>query len=218
MGPESQRRVDSLLAPAAPQSDTQPVVGAAVEAQIGQDPRSERVRAQLFSAATALGADGATVTVSGLARRAGVSRSVFYVHFADLADFALHLQRVNFDLIAESAAVERGVEPHEAMLQSQRRLVAHFSENRQLYRAAFSLPGGHGAVDGTKAALAAVIRTHITAIGTMPTGLRTDLVAEYTASAVTGLLSAWLLGQHEASEEELAQHLYALLSPWMHGA
>ncbi|MFF8816391.1 TetR/AcrR family transcriptional regulator [Leucobacter sp. NPDC015123] len=192
--------------------------GGSVSAATKIDPRSERVRARLLAAATELGAHGESFSVSALARRAGVSRSVFYVHFDDLADFALHLQQVHIGEIAHAAALERDADPHDAMLRSQRALVAHFGANRSLYRAAFSLAGGGAAGEGTVAALSTAIMIHISEVGTMPAGMRADIAARYIAEAVTGVLASWLAGELEASEEELAQHLYALLPSWMHDA
>ncbi|MBC9955004.1 TetR family transcriptional regulator C-terminal domain-containing protein [Leucobacter sp. cx-42] len=180
------------------------------------DPRSERVRAQLFAAAAELGAAGESFSVSKLVRQAGVSRSVFYLHFNDLSDFALHLQRIHIDEIARAAALDRQADPHASMLQSQRALISHIAMNRSLYRAAFALAESRATGEGTAATIAGALRSHIEAVGTMPAGLRVEMVAAYIAEAVTGLITAWLLDEFVASEEELAQHLFQLLPSWMH--
>ncbi|MBN9613036.1 MAG: TetR family transcriptional regulator, partial [Actinobacteria bacterium] len=54
-----------------------------------------------------MGQAGEPISVSALVKRAGVSRAAFYVHFADLADFALHLQQQHFDAIARTAELDR---------------------------------------------------------------------------------------------------------------
>lgn len=182
-----------------------------------RDPRAERVRRDLFAAAEQMGRAGEPVSVSSLVKRAGVSRSAFYVHFADLADFALRLQQQHLDAIAEAADAGRASDPRSAMLRAQHDLVAHFAANRDLYRLAFSLTGTTGIEEDTAAAIERAIRRHIELFCTRPEGVRTDLAATYIAGAATHLVSAWLLGAIDADEETLALHLFELMPPWMYG-
>jgi AcrR family transcriptional regulator len=67
------------------------------------DPRAERVRALLRDAAFALAHEGPVdeITVGDLVARAGVSRQVFYQHFADRDDAVANAIAVAF---AEAAA------------------------------------------------------------------------------------------------------------------
>lgn len=181
-----------------------------------RDPRAERVRRDLFAAAERMGRAGAPVSVSSLAKEAGVSRSAFYVHFADLADFALRLQQQHLDAIARAADADRAADPRSAMLQAQHDLVAHFAANRDLYRLAFTLAGTTGIGEDTAAAIERAIQRHIELFCAPPAGLRADLAANYIAGAVTNLISSWLLGAVDADRETLAQHLFALLPPWMY--
>ncbi|MBL3700920.1 TetR/AcrR family transcriptional regulator [Leucobacter luti] len=197
------------VAPAAPAGPPAPVTPS--------DPRSAAIHAKLYAAAEALGASGAAFSVAGLTREAGVSRSVFYVHFADLRDFALHLQQTRFHEIAAAAEVERGANASEAMLQANRRLVAHFSANRQLYRAVFALGGTSDAQRGTAAEIRAALLRHISIAATLPPGIAAELVASYFAYAVTGILADWLNDPAATDEESLALHLFALLPPWLYG-
>lgn len=182
------------------------------------DPRSERVRARLIAAVGELEASGVPFSVSALVRAAGVSRSVFYLHFTDLAGFAMYLQKLHFADISAGATAARNVDPAAAMLQAQRRLVAHIGANRHLYRAALTLATPHGLEDGTAAAIAEAVRVHIAEIGTLPDGLRADLTASYIGHAATGILGDWIMGRLDADEETVAQHLFALLPPWMYAA
>ncbi|GFG48762.1 TetR family transcriptional regulator [Mycolicibacterium agri] len=107
------------------------------------DPRAERVRALLRDAAFALAHEGPVdrLTVSDIVSRAGVSRQVFYQHFADRDDavayaftaaFAAATAHIAgdprsrilalFDLAAEHRAMYRNVVPSAVTL----RVVAAF--------------------------------------------------------------------------------------------
>ncbi|WP_449283654.1 TetR/AcrR family transcriptional regulator [Leucobacter sp.] len=185
-------------------------------AKRSNDPRAERVRNDLFAAAERMGLQGLPISVSSLVQQAGVSRSAFYVHFADLGDFALRLQQLHFDAIAQAAEADLLSDPGAAMLQSQRDLVAHFAANRDLYRLAFSVAGTTGIGEDTAAALERAIRRHIDLFCSPPPGIRPDLASAYIAGAATNLIAAWLLGTASVDEETLAQHLFALMPPWMH--
>ncbi|TDP89316.1 TetR family transcriptional regulator [Leucobacter luti] len=179
------------------------------------DPRSAAVHAKLYAAAERLGAGGLTCSVSSLTREAGVSRSVFYVHFADLPDFALHLQQSRIHEIAEAAAIERGTNPLHAMLQAHHRLVAHFSANRALYLAALALGGGAAAAHSTATAVRAALLDHMATL-TPPPGIHPQFVANYLAHAVTGTLTDWLQAPGDLTDDALAQQLFAMLPTWLY--
>ncbi|MFV0406397.1 MAG: TetR/AcrR family transcriptional regulator, partial [Propioniciclava sp.] len=180
------------------------------------DPRAVRTRERLFLAVQRLSATEETVTVSRLAREAGVSRAVFYTHFTDVGDLVLRMAEEQYAVIAEAAGTARRSDPHGAMMQAQHDLVAHVEANRQLYRAALQLPVERGITSRMAEVMAGPIREHIAAVGTLPAGLRTDVAAAYIAAAATGLLSGWVLGEVDLDADTLARHLYALMPPWMH--
>ncbi|MDF2989893.1 MAG: HTH-type transcriptional regulator [Microbacterium sp.] len=154
------------------------------------------------------------MSVSALVREAGVSRSAFYTHFADLGELALRMLEPAFVEIATTAAAAREADPRRAMRESQERLAAHVHEDRALYRAAFLLPGGT-LLDTMREAMIAPIAAHVDAVHP-PRGLRAGLVARYVAGAATSLLADWVTGRIEASPAEIADHLYALMPTWMH--
>jgi AcrR family transcriptional regulator len=195
-----------------------PQEGARRRTKRSSDPRAERVRNDLFAAAERMGLQGLPISVSSLVQQAGVSRSAFYVHFADLADFALRLQQLHFDAIARAAEADLVSDPRAAMLQSQRDLVSHFAANRDLYRLAFSVAGTTGIGEDTAVAIERALRRHIDLFCSPPAGIRSDLASPYVAGAATNLIAAWLLGTVAADEETLAQHLFTLMPPWMYGS
>ncbi|MGW8482786.1 TetR/AcrR family transcriptional regulator [Microbacterium sp. NPDC055903] len=182
--------------------------------QESADPRADRTRRRLFDAAQVLSAKDADVSVSALVREAGVSRSAFYTHFADLGELALRMLEPAFVEIAETAAAARDEDPHRAMREAQDRLAAHVHADRALYRAAFLLPGGT-LLERIREAMIAPIAAHIDAVRP-PTGLRAELAARYVAGAATTVLADWVTGRIEASPAEIADHLYVLMPTWMH--
>lgn len=179
------------------------------------DPRAARTRASLFAAALTLCDQGNPVTVSALIREAGVSRSVFYTHFADLGQLAVRMLEPHVAEISARASEDRATDPHGAMLRAQRQLVATFQERQSLYRAAFQLPG-HAVAAQVEEAIHERMEVHIDEIGGAPEGLRSDISARYVASAAARLIEHWVLGQLEVDADLLALHLHDLMPPWMH--
>lgn len=163
-----------------------------------------------------MGKTGASISVSSLVLEAGVSRSAFYVHFSDLSDFALALQRTHFDAIARAAQHGRATHPRQAMLQAQRELVTHFAVNRDLYRMTFTLSGAFGTGQGTASAIEQSIRRHIDDLDDLPPEVRPDLAAAYIAGAATNLIASWVFESFDADEETIARHLFALMPSWMY--
>lgn len=154
------------------------------------------------------------MSVSALVRHAGVSRSVFYTHFADLGELALRMIEPIFDEIAATAAAARQEDPERAMREAQERLAARIEADRSLFRAALALPGT-ALLSQMREAMIAPILEHVETIRP-PTGLRADVIARYVASAAMNVIADWVSGDLDATTEEIAGHLYALMPTWMH--
>ncbi|MFV0252509.1 MAG: TetR/AcrR family transcriptional regulator [Beutenbergiaceae bacterium] len=199
-------------------SDTRPINLVAVRAELraSTDPRAERTRARLFAAATVLCSDDTTITVSALTNAAGVSRAAFYTHFTDLGDLAMHMAQAQFDQIGSVTGTEYGTDPAAAMRHGTRDLVSHFSANRALYRAVLVLPAEGG---GNQIAriMSAPTRRLVDVVGSIPAGLRPDIAADYLAGATANVMTAWILDELRADENELCEHLFQLLPLWMRG-
>ncbi|MFK4761157.1 TetR/AcrR family transcriptional regulator [Microbacterium sp. ZW T5_45] len=178
------------------------------------DPRAGRTRERLFAAAQSLCARDDEVSVSALVREAGVSRSAFYTHFADVGELALRMIEPVFEEIAATAAAARAEDPHRAMREAQEGLAAHVHADRSLYRAAFLLPGGT-LLERMRDAMVVPLAAHIETVQP-PEGIRADITAGYIAGAATGVLADWVTGRIDASPSTLADHLYLLMPAWMH--
>lgn len=178
------------------------------------DPRVARTRAGILEAVRALSDAGDELTVTTIARAAGVSRASFYAHYAGLDDLANSLRRDAFLLIGELYDVE--VHRADALDLSQERLVAHFAANRGLYSAVAALPVSKQAYLADVRAMAAIIEGELTGHPGLPDGLQVAATARYIAGAAYGLLDAWIADELEPplTEPELVQHLLQLLPPW----
>lgn len=154
------------------------------------------------------------MSVSAVVREAGVSRSVFYTHFADLSELALRMIEPVFTELAAQAAAARDDDPVRAMRDAHDGLVAHIDAERSLYRAALTLPG-NTLREQMREAMLVPLLDHVETVGA-PEGLRAELAARYVAGAATTVLADWATGAVEASADEIALHLSALMPAWMH--
>jgi len=180
------------------------------------DPRVARTRAGILAAVHDIAAAGDEVSVSAIARAAGISRASFYSHYASLDDLANSVRREAFLAIGELYDADR-LESSDAMLVSQQRLVAHFAENRALYAAVAALPVTKESYLADVRAMSAVIETELNGHPKRPEGLQAAATARYIAGAANGLLDAWVTGELDLTESELVEHLMSLLPTWFSG-
>ena len=95
-----------------------------------QDPRAVRTREKLICAfnEAVLGSDPSQMSVSALARAAGVNRTSFYSHFSSPEDLAIHALSDLFDVVGNADIVMRsrhgvsGAEARRRALPGDRRL------------------------------------------------------------------------------------------------
>jgi AcrR family transcriptional regulator len=173
---------------------------------------------RLYDAADRVVARGDAPTVTVIAVEAGVSRASFYAHFSSIDDLAIRMHDDALAGIAAQAAADDATHDVDAMLQSQRRLVAHYAQHRALYRTVLSLPAAGEAASHAADAIATTIAARIEEVASPPAGIDPALAATYIASAATGLIVAWVLGEVSADEETIARHLLELMPAWMHTA
>ncbi|QNA91537.1 TetR/AcrR family transcriptional regulator [Microbacterium sp. Se63.02b] len=182
------------------------------------DPRVLATRSRLYEAVRALADSGAEITVRSVTVSAGVSRATFYTHFSGVEDLALHLQEQAFHDIAGSARSTDSVTSFDetAMARSQRALIAHYAAYRSLICRRLRRRDAPGAESRVAALMRTEILAHIRDIAPPPPGVDPEIAATYIAHAATGLIASWVLGETEATEDELAQHLTQLMPRWMH--
>lgn len=176
------------------------------------DPRVTRTRAAIADAVHELSRQGEEITVAAIVRAAGISRASFYSHYASLDQLALALHQEAFATISELYAKEAR-DSAAALRDAQRRLVAHFVENRGLSAAVAALPVSKDMYLSGVRALAAVIEEWLAREVTIPAGLDVEPTARYIAGAAYGLIDAWLTGELEMTDDALIDHLTRLLPP-----
>ncbi|MGC0370917.1 TetR/AcrR family transcriptional regulator [Microbacterium sp. SLBN-111] len=180
------------------------------------DPRVEATRAKLFDAVRELSAAGEDISVSSVAKAAGVGRATFYTHFSGIDDLALHLQETTFHALALAARVEIA-QGGDALAQSQRALIAHYGAYRPLYAATFSVAAPRGVESRVAALMREEILAHIRLLIDLPAEVDPELAATYIAHAAMGLIASWVVGDVETEPERLAAHLTNLMPAWMSG-
>lgn len=183
------------------------------------DPRAERTRQLIFTAIRTLIADqSASVSVPDIVRIAGISRSSFYAHFASLDVLAAEYLRAQFSDLDAAALTEAG--PHLAAGENAARvgytrLVAHMVENFPLYASVLALPLTRSAYDQIVDAYATQMLESVLVADSVPADVNAELVTTYVAGGALTLISAWMRGQLDVSDDDLVDQLVALLPAWV---
>ncbi|MFF3620675.1 TetR/AcrR family transcriptional regulator [Streptomyces sp. NPDC002467] len=177
-----------------------------------EDPRTARTKARLRESLLAECADRALaeVSVSAVARRAGVGRATFYLHYEDLAALAVDACAEVVHAAVDALHAWQTGPGSRAPSEPPAALAAFFSRvagHAPLYRTLL-LPGGAGPLgERLHRELHARARAERAAVGAP----HADLVASAVAAAFTGVLADWLHGQVEATPAELAGRVWSLL-------
>jgi len=188
-------------------------------ARVSSDPRGEHTRQLVFTAIRQLMSDSSTtVTVADIVRVAGISRSSFYAHFGSLDELAAEVLGRQFeevdglgidlrreDMISRRTAARLGYE----------RLIAHMVDNFPLYSSALDLPITRKAYDDVVATYSTRLLESVILLGSVPPDVNAPLISTYVAGGAMTLISAWMRGQIEVSDDELASQLVELLPPWI---
>ncbi|MCX5380016.1 TetR/AcrR family transcriptional regulator [Streptomyces sp. NBC_00091] len=177
------------------------------------DPRTARTKARLREALLAecgAGRELDQVSVSAVARRAGVGRATFYLHYEDLpalaVDACAEVVHAAVDALHAWQTGPGSVAPARppAALAA---FLAGAAGHAAPYRALL-LPGGSGPLgERLHRELRARARAEREAVGAPDA----ELVASAVAAAFTGILADWLHGLVPAAPAELADRIWTLL-------
>ena len=168
----------------------------------------------------ALSADGESeLSVSAVARQAGIHRSSFYAHFDSIDEVAVDLLDESLVTIAELGWRLRSGDrrPSDEEARDLLHLVEHVADQRRMYTAVLVTADGasqaHRHVAGvlTSRFEEALIRHG--AVGTVD-ATTVHATAIGVGAAMTAILSAWLRGDLVCSRERLAEHLESVLPAW----
>jgi AcrR family transcriptional regulator len=173
------------------------------------DRRVRRTRQLLIEALLALIVERGyeALTVQDVLDRADVGRSTFYAHFRDKDDLL-------------QAAFERGLRVLEgtggpgamSLPELSLALFRHTDEHRPLYRAMVGHPSGAMLLRAVNAMLGAHVRSHLERLSG-PLAVPAEIAAQYYVSALLGLLTWWLDGEHAYSPDEMDAMFRRLVLP-----
>jgi AcrR family transcriptional regulator len=175
------------------------------------DRRVRRTRRSLREALVALIAERGydRVTVQEVLDRADVGRSTFYAHYRDKDDlFAACFDDLRAGLERDLAATLDGP-PHDP-IRPVGVLFEHAYRNREVYQA---LCGRSGETAGTRHLHRLIrdeLRAHLTPIGLR---LPVDVVTEYLAGALLGVLVWWVRQGFPQPPAEIARVCQAMATP-----
>ncbi|SMH39120.1 transcriptional regulator, TetR family [Rathayibacter oskolensis] len=184
------------------------------------DPRARRTRRRVFDAVERLvmqaeGERAEGIAVSDIVREAGISRSSFYAHFDDAAAVASALLREDLVVadVAEGDAEDAtgAVALRRGYARLVERLVDRHAFHARLRARASARVASDDAVLDTVLALHREVLARVDA----PASVDPELTATFAAGGVLAVAGAWLAGSIDGTDEELVEHLVALLPPWL---
>jgi AcrR family transcriptional regulator len=187
------------------------------------DPRAEKTRQSIFDAVETIMTDSsAVVSVSDVVRVADISRSTFYAHFASLDELASAFIQEQFakigDISTEQRPAGHSASPISAMDAARvgyGRLVEHMVEHYPLYSSVLELPLTRSAYDEIVDAYASRLLESIIVLDYVPAGVNPSLVATYAAGGAVALISSWMRGLIDVSDDDLVDQLVSLLPQWL---
>lgn len=180
------------------------------------DPRTQRMLQRLFSAAASLAARPEAFSVRTLVEAAGVSRSAFYAHFADLNDFASAFLAHNLSDIRRQVAAPSGRQSRDSIARNgYERLVAHLVAHFEIYRTALAVDAIRTAYERFVASYAIEVFESAASGATLNARVNARVAAVHTAGGVASVLVAWLLGAIDLSDDEIVDQLVALTPTWL---
>jgi AcrR family transcriptional regulator len=185
------------------------------------DPRAVRTRQKLVAAfhEEIQDCDLGMMSVSALARAAGVNRTSFYEHFASPEDLAIHALSDLFDMVRNADMAMRSqhtVPAAEASRRALREIVYFVHERRESY---LRLLGPGAAPQLVRAVGQAFTERIVQALERMearPADADPRVTAQFLAGGVLGVIGAWLADQAGPwAPDQLVEALIQCLPGWL---
>ncbi|MFD8590056.1 TetR/AcrR family transcriptional regulator C-terminal domain-containing protein [Streptomyces sp. NPDC059637] len=180
------------------------------------DPRARRTRARLRTAVLELAADRelSSITVSEVAKRAGVNRTTVYQHHPDLHSLVSDSMEEAVAEAVRAAALCPLTAPRDRAPQPLADLFEHIAANATLYHRVLCDRGSPLFAVRMRERLARELAERFREDG-RPSGfddVPVDIHAAYLAGALTGVLAHWLAAQ--ASSPDAPAPGEAALATW----
>jgi AcrR family transcriptional regulator len=186
-----------------------------------QDPRAMRTREKLIGAfhVAIRDSEPRAMSVSALARAAGVNRTSFYGHFSSPEDLAIHAISELFDVVGSADIVMRAehrVTGAEASRRALREIVRFVQDRRASY---VRLLGPGAAPRLVQAVAEAFTRRTVLSVermDTRPAAADPKITAQFLAGGVLGAVGAWLAEEPPPrTGDELVEALMQCLPGWL---
>jgi AcrR family transcriptional regulator len=187
------------------------------------DARQVRTRARLHAAVLSAARDTpvAELSVTALARAAGVHRSTFYEHAASPGDLLRQALLAELDELRADLLRSPDVDTDEAVAETTRRVLEHVREHAPIYRRGLAADAGPGSLDGmlgdhfleSSRQLLRAGRVHLPLhVEGVADGDVADVAARFVSRATVGAIQGWLdlAGDPDV---ELFHSVYAVLLP-----
>lgn len=186
-----------------------------------QDPRAVRTREKLICAfnEAVLDSDPSKMSVSALARAAGVNRTSFYSHFASPEDLAIHALSELFDVVGNADIVMRSrhsVSGAEASRRTLRDIVGFVAERRASYARLLGPGTAPALVQAVTEAFTARTVEALERMDVRPAAADPRITARFLAGGVLGVIGAWLSDSRDpCPPDELVEALIQCLPGWL---
>lgn len=175
------------------------------------DPRVVRTREALRSAIVELAGEqpASSITVSGLARRAGVHRSTVYEHTTSPEELLIGILGEDLDRVRESH-VTQALHPREVSLE----VLAHLEAHEALYLRELADPKGRVRaflIEHFQTSMREALREHGPAV--RPTMFE-EVAPAWTANANVAAMEVWLKTPRPRDTEAFLEVQAALMPAW----
>lgn len=187
------------------------------------DARAIRTRSDIARALETLAGHGETITVSSIVREAGISRGTFYTHYSNLEELAVEFQADIVHLLAGAERDEAHLSPtmstaqrRETIRVALREVVRHYGRYRPFYTAAFGVPIPQAAATARVEALAGELTEHMRVDALVPADINVRIAALFIAGGWTTIITEWVMGKLDATEEQVTEHMVNLAPQWLY--
>ena len=190
------------------------------------DPRPQRTRAAIFTAAQEMGAEDTDVTVNALAQRAGVSRAAFYSHFSSLDDVMCGIiEQMVEQVMEEGPEVPEGFTAHQLVCSEIYAMCDYVAEHRAVLRGMLTWKISHRAYGSMVDMFAKLFKYGYRLLDScFPENLPRNETARFHGGGVAEMLVAWLRKSEREAERGrtlssavLAESVIRVLPTWYTG-
>jgi len=185
------------------------------------DPRAVRTRQKLISAfhQAIRDSEPRDMSVSALARAAGINRTSFYEHFASPEDLAIHALSELFDVVSNADIAMRAqhaVTGAEASRRALHEIVSFVAAQRDSYARVLGPGAAPRLLHAVGAAFTERTVQALEPMDVRPSEADPRITAQFLAGGVLGVVGAWLAESEPAlGPDQVVEALIQCLPGWL---